>query len=224
MRISIVIPALNEAQCLASTLSALRAMPGDFDLLVVDGGSGDDTMRIARDMTVPVLSAPRGRGAQMNAGAAAAGGEVLLFLHADTVLPPDAHARIAAALRDPDVIGGCFRLSFDRAHPLLRLYSWFTRFRCRLFHYGDQAFFVRADYFRRTGGYRAYPIMEDLDLWLRMVRGGRVAVLDAAVVSSARRFSRVGVVRQQLLNVALVLLFFVGFSPLTLGRFYRAVR
>ena len=224
MKISIIVPVLNEAECLAGTLAALRGLPGDFEILVVDGGSGDDTVRIAQGMGVPVVAGPRGRGAQMNHGASLARGDVLLFVHADTLLPRDAYARIADALRDPELTGGCFRLSFDRTHALLRFYSYFTRFPCRLFHYGDQAFFVRARYFRQSGGYRAYPIMEDLDLWLRMARGGKVAVLGAAVVSSARRYSRVGVVRQQLLNLALVVLFFLGISPFTLSRFYRAVR
>jgi hypothetical protein len=148
----------------------------------------------------------------------------LLFVHADTLLPNDAHALITEAFRDPELTGGCFRLSFDRTHSVLRFLAFCTRFACRFFHYGDQAFFVRAGYFRETGGYRAYPIMEDLDLWLRMVRMGKVKVLGAAVVSSARRFTNSGIVRQQLLNIILVVLFFVGVSPFTLHRFYRNVR
>jgi rSAM/selenodomain-associated transferase 2 len=224
MKISIVIPTYNEAGCLARTLAAARDLPGDFEILVVDGGSTDATVRIAAEMGIEVVEAPRGRAAQMNHGAARARGEVLLFVHADTLLPQDAHARIESALRDPQVLGGCFRLSFDRPHPMLRVYAFFTRFPCRLFHYGDQAFFVRADAFRKLDGYRAYPIMEDLDFWLRMVRAGKVAVLGAPVVTSARRYSRHGAVRQQLLNLTLVVLFFLGVSPFTLTRFYRIVR
>jgi rSAM/selenodomain-associated transferase 2 len=224
MKISIVIPTWNEAGCLARTLAAARSLPGDFEILVVDGGSSDGTLRIAAGMGVAAVEGPRGRATQMNHGAALARGEVLLFVHADTLLPPDAHARIEDALRDPELLGGCFRLSFDRADPMLRLYSYFTRFSCRLFHYGDQAFFVRTSSFRELGGYRAYPIMEDLDLWLRMVRAGKVAVLGAPVVTSARRYSRHGTVRQQLLNLTLVVLFFLGVSPFTLTRFYRTVR
>jgi rSAM/selenodomain-associated transferase 2 len=224
MKISIVMPALNEAECLPGTLTALRGLPGDFDILVVDGGSSDDTVRIAGEMDVPVVVGPVGRGPQMNYGASRVDGDVLLFLHADTLLPRDAHALIASAMSDPAVIGGCFRLGFDRPHPLLRFFSFVTRFSFRLLHYGDQAFFVRAGYFRDTGGYRAYPIMEDLDFWLRMVRRGPVALLDAPVVSSARRFCRRGVFRQQVLNTTLVLLYLLGVSPFTLSRFYRNVR
>lgn len=224
MKISIIVPTYNEARCLAGTLTALRALPGEFDILVVDGGSTDDTVRIARELGVRAVVGPKGRGPQMNHGASLVDGDALLFVHADTLLPNDAHARITEALGDPKLTGGCFRLSFDRTHSFLRLLSFFTRFRCRFFHYGDQAFFVRAGYFRATGGYRAYPIMEDLDFWLRMVRMGKVRVLGAAVISSARRFTSVGIVRQQFLNIALVALFFVGVSPYTLDRFYRNIR
>jgi rSAM/selenodomain-associated transferase 2 len=224
MKIAVVVPAVNEAERLGETLSTIRRLPGDFEIVVVDGGSSDDTVRIARDMDVPVVVGPRGRGPQMNYGASLASGDVLLFLHADTRLPRDAHALITGALRDDRVIGGCFRLSFDQTHPLLRFLSYCSRFRFRLLHYGDQAFFVRAGWFRESGGYRAYPIMEDLDFWLRMVRGGKVTVLDAAVVSSARRFSRYGIFRQQLRNVLFVGLFFIGVSPFTLSRLYRDVR
>ena len=224
MKVSVVVPALNEAGCIASTLAALRALPGELEILVVDGGSSDDTVRVARDMGVRAVVGPRGRGAQMNYGAELVDGDVLIFVHADTKLPHDAYALIAEALRDPEVQGGCFRLGFDRTNSLLQCYAWFTRFRFRLFHFGDQAFFARADHFRAIGGYRAYPIMEDVDFWLRMMRTGKVAVLGAAVVSSARRYWHNGIVRQQLLNLTLVFLFCLGVSPFTLQRFYRMVR
>lgn len=224
MKISVIIPALNEGDWIGGTLAALRRLSGDFEILVVDGGSTDATVRIVQDARVAIVTGPRGRGAQMNYGASLASGDALLFLHADTLLPEDAHPRITAALRDPRLTGGCFRLSFDREHPLLRFFSYCTRFAFRLLHYGDQAFFVRAAWFRDNGGYRPYPIMEDLDFWLRMVRGGKVTVLDAAVVSSARRFSRCGIVRQQFRNTLLVALYVLGVSPYTLSRFYRDVR
>lgn len=224
MKVSMIVPALNEAGCIAATLDALRALPGDFDILVVDGGSSDDTVRLARDRGVRAVVGPRGRGAQMNYGAELADGDVVIFVHADTLLPDDAYTLITDALRDPAVIGGCFRLGFDRTNPLLRMYAWCTRFRFRLLHFGDQAFFTRAEHFRAIGGYRAYPIMEDVDFWRRMMRAGRVAVLGASVVSSARRYRSNGIVRQQLLNLALVFLFCLGVSPFTLSRFYRMVR
>lgn len=225
MKISIVIPTYQEEGCLARTLEALLALPGEFEVLIVDGGSTDGTVRIAAERGVALVQAPqRGRGAQLNHGASLARGDILLFLHADTFLPGDAHARIAAALADPTVSGGCFRLRFDHDQPFLRFLSFCTRFSFRLFHYGDQAFFVRSGFFREIGGFRSYPILEDLDFWLRMVRQGKPIVLDTPVVTSARRFRRGGALRQQALNVLLVGLFFLGVSPFTLERLYRDVR
>jgi rSAM/selenodomain-associated transferase 2 len=222
VKISIVIPALNEASALPSTLAAARALPGDPEIIVVDGGSRDDTVAIARRLGADCVTAPPGRAAAMNRGAALARGEALLFLHADTRLPRDAHRRICAALARPAVVGGCFRLSFDSRRRLLALYAFFTRFPFRLFHYGDSGYFVRAETFRRLDGFREYPLMEDLDLWLRMRACGRVVVLPSSVITSARRYERRGAVRQQGLNVVLVLLFVLGVHPRRLKRFYAA--
>ena len=222
--ISVIIPTWNEEACIGRALGALRALRGDFEVVVADGGSSDGTVRIARAAGARVVDAPRGRGPQMNRGAAEASGEVLLFLHADTLLPPDAHARVTAALAAPEAVGGCFRLSFDDDHRVLRFSAFCTRFSFPLFHYGDEAFFVRAEVFRRLGGYRPYPIMEDLDFWLRLRRAGRTVVVPEPVVASARRFRRNGVYRQQLLGAVLVGLFLAGVKPHTLKRFYGEVR
>ena len=224
MTISVIIPTWNEAAWITGTLAHLAALPGDWEVLVVDGGSDDDTVRLARGMGARVLQGPRGRGVQMNHGAAHARGEVLLFLHADTRLPAEAHAAITAACADPALAGGCFRLRFDRDRGPLRLMGAATRLPFRLLHYGDAAFFARAEVFRALGGYRPYPIMEDIDFWLRMRRAGPVEVLPAWVVTSARRFVRRGVVRQQLVNVALVFLFLLGVSPGRLKKLYDEVR
>jgi rSAM/selenodomain-associated transferase 2 len=207
---------------MASTLAAIQALAGDLEIIVVDGGSRDDTVGIARRLGAACVVAPPGRAAAMNRGAALARGEALLFLHADTRLPPDAHLRISSALARPGVVGGCFRLSFDSPRRMLAVYAYFTRFRFRLFHYGDAAYFIRADAFRRLGGYREYPVMEDLDLWLRMRGCGRAVVLPSSVLTSARRYERRGALRQQALNVTLVLLFVLGVDPRRLKRFYAA--
>lgn len=222
MRIAVVIPALNEAARIEACLRAVRMQqPGgtEVDVVVVDGGSVDDT-RLLATRYARVTSASRGRGAQMNAGALAASGDVLLFLHADTVLPEGAFAAIDAALADGGVVGGTFRLRFDRDSPALRLYAWFTRFRWRLFHYGDQGIFVRRSTFEALGGFREWPIMEDVDLLARLDAVGRTALLPLAVTTSARRFERHGVVRQQLLNAGLMLAHFAGVKPLRLARWY----
>jgi rSAM/selenodomain-associated transferase 2 len=222
--VSIVIPTYNEARTIAATLAALESLPGRWETVVVDGGSEDATVRIARGCGARVAEGPRGRGEQMNAGAALATGEVLLFLHADTRLPADAYARIREACTRPEVAGGCFRLLFDENRPAFRILGFLTRFPCRFFHHGDQAFFVRAGVFRRLGGYRPYPIMEDVDFWLRLRKAGRAVVLPARVVTSARRFQRYGVARQLMLNVGLVSLFVLGVSPYRLKRMYEEIR
>jgi rSAM/selenodomain-associated transferase 2 len=220
--ITIVIPALDEASVLPSTLAAARALGDDVEIIVVDGGSRDGTVDIARRLGAVCVSAPPGRAAAMNRGAALARGETLLFLHADTRPPPDARERIGAAFTRAGVVGGCFRLSFDSPRRVLAAYAFFTRFPFRLFHYGDAGYFVRAEAFRRLGGFREYPLMEDLDLWLRMRACGRVVVVASAVVTSARRYERRGALRQQALNTALVLLFVLGVPPRRLKRFYSA--
>ncbi len=221
MTISVIIPVLNESACLARTLAALQALPGDLEILVVDGGSADDTVAIARRMGVTVASAPKGRASQMNHGASLARGDVLLFLHADTLLPAGAHALITEALARPEIAGGCFRLSFDHRHWFLDFCCFMSRYSFPLFHFGDSTFFLRATVFARLQGFRPQPLMEDLDLWLRLWRMEKVKVLRGQVVTSARRFRDEGVMRRQLQNFALTLLYIAGVKPRTLARFYR---
>ena len=211
MTISIIIPVLDENARLAATLAALRVPEGvGHEIIVVDGGSSDATVATARRCGARVAAAPRGRASQMNRGAELARGDVILFLHADTILPPDAFARIAAALADRRIAGGCFRLGFDHRHPVLRFSSFCTRFPVPLFHYGDSAFFVRADIFRRFGGYRPLRIMEDLDFWMRLGRAHPTRIIDAAVTASARRYRENGVVRQQWRSARVVVMYLRG--------------
>lgn len=222
MSLSIVVPAFNEARRIGAAVDAARALGKHVEIIVVDGGSGDATAQIARRHGARVIeTAVRGRAPQMNLGAAAAAGDVLLFLHADTLLPPDALRAIEAALADPRVAGGCFRLRFDDDHPLLRLSGALSRFGCRLFHYGDCAYFVRRAAFCELGGFRAMPLLEDMDFWLRLNRGRRVVVVPASVLTSARRFREVGVVRQQTLGALIVLLYLLGVGAPRLARLYR---
>ena len=224
MKLSVIIPTYNEASCLADTLTAAKALKGDFEIVVVDGGSSDATTQIARELGVTVAQAPRGRASQMNYGSALAHGEVLLFLHADTRLPKNTYPLIISIFSDPKVVGGCFRLSFDADRFGLRFSAFFTHFSLPIFHYGDSSYFVRTQVFRELQGYRSYPIMEDLDLWLRLRRRGKLKVLKEPVVTSSRRFLRNGVFKQQTLGIALVLLFLLGVSPNRLKKFYGEVR
>lgn len=217
--ISVVIPALNEAAGIDGQLARLRRQ-GFGDIIVVDGGSDDDTRRLALAAGARILRAPRGRAAQMNAGAALATGDVLIFLHADTALPDGAAETIGSALRARDVQAGCFRLRFDREHPLLRLYAWASRFDTYWTTFGDQAFFVRRAAFDAAGGFPVQPLMEDVELRRRLKRIGRFVKLTATVTTSARRFTRDGLVRRQVLNAVLLLGYAAGVDPERLKRLY----
>ena len=219
--VAVIIPVLNEALHLSGTLDALRAQ-GIERPIVVDGGSEDDSVRIARAAGAVVLASPRGRAAQMNAGAAHATAANLLFLHADTALPADAIALIAGALQDPRTVGGCFRLRFDRRSALLDFYGWMTRFETAMTSFGDQAYFVRAGAFAQVGGFPNWPLLEDVELRRRLKQLGRFVKLPAPVVTSARRFTHEGIVRRQLLNGGILVLYGLGLPPQRLVRWYRS--
>lgn len=188
VRIAVVIPALDEAERVADAVASARA-PG-VDVWVVDGGSRDATRERARAAGARVLDAPRGRAAQLDAGTRASEGEVVVLLHADTRLPPGWAEAVRAALADPRVVGGAFRLRFDGAGAALRVVEWGAWLRSRWLGlpYGDQALFARRAVLEAAGGVPQAPIMEDLDLVRALRRRGRLALLPLAVVTSARRY------------------------------------
>jgi rSAM/selenodomain-associated transferase 2 len=193
LRVSVVIPVLEEEARIAGQLAALAAIPGVHEAIVVDGGSRDRTLERARQFgEVRVLEAPSGRASQMNAGAAVATGDVLLFLHADVRLPRDAAKQVGSALADAAVVGGAFRtwtVAEGRRTwlaPFLHLAD--LRSRYTSLPYGDQAIFVRAAAFRLVGGFPEQPLMEDLEFSRRLSRVGRIRTLPATVRVSGRRF------------------------------------
>jgi rSAM/selenodomain-associated transferase 2 len=219
--LSVIIPTLDEEAALAATLESARRSAPDSEIVVVDGGSRDRTREVARGVRgVRVMTAERGRGLQMNAGAAAARGDVLLFLHADTHLPPDAGALVAAALEDGGVIGGSFVLGFDAFHPLLWLSSIPSHLNLPWATYGDQALFCRREAFEEAGGFPPDPLFEDVALQSRIRRIGRCVKVRRRVTTSSRRFLRVGVLRQQLLNLTLLAAYHLGVSPGRLAAWY----
>jgi len=222
-RLCIVVPALNEAANLSRLLPELAETCPDACILVVDGGSDDGTRDVvARHPGVRLLTASRGRARQMNAGAHSAGGDALLFLHADTRLPAGAAAAIDDALAAPDVIGGRFDVCFDSARTVLRAVAWFMNVRSRLSGIctGDQAIFVRRSDFEAVGGYPDIPLMEDIELSRRLKRRGRLCALRLRVTTSARKWEREGPLRTIALMWALRLLHWGGVAPARLHRWY----
>jgi rSAM/selenodomain-associated transferase 2 len=224
VKFSIIIPTLNEAKTISKIVASLRKLSGEFEVIVADGGSADDTVSLAKTGDVRVIETVRGRGRQMNAGAQIASGDVLVFVHADTRLPESALAMIEKLLQDERVCGGNFSLVFDgctrearlltRIYPLLRLGGM-----C----YGDSAIFIRRDVFERLGGYRDYSIFEDCDLYRRMRRIGKFVRLPAAAVTSSRRFEG-RFVRTFALWATMQVLYWLGVDPNRLNRWYKPLR
>jgi rSAM/selenodomain-associated transferase 2 len=233
MRISVVMPTLNEERLLPKTLRHLTGL-GIHEVIVVDGGSRDHTREIAASFSslsegspshasrIKVLTSSPGRAAQMNAGAAASHGDVLLFLHADTQLPHDALQAIASALEDRACVGGRFDVLFVPDTAWGRLIGHLMNLRSRWtgIATGDQAIFVRRDVFERLGGFSDLPIMEDIEFSRRLKRAGRMAALRETVVTSYRRWSASGPLRTILLMWCLRSLYWMGISPHRLRHFY----
>jgi rSAM/selenodomain-associated transferase 2 len=219
----VIVPTLNEQEHLAATLAHVALAPGD-ELIVVDGGSTDRTVAIAQQCTPYVLYSPPGRARQMNLGARQAQGDILLFLHADTLLPAGGLEAVRAALQQDGAVGGAFRLSIVPATPALRLIAWGTNLRTRFgqLPYGDQALFVPRQLFETLGGYDDVPFMEDVRLVQALRRRGRLTILPQPVQTSGRRWQRDGVLYTTVRNVVLVTLYFCGVPPATLQRWYRA--
>src|SRR3990167_2145097 len=223
MKISVIIPTLNEEFHIEKTLQSVIKQEGDYELYVVDGGSTDNSIAIARRYASVIIS-KRGRAIQMNAGANVCRGDILLFLHADTILPDNAFRELRKRMRDDTVSGGSFYIAFDADNFILRGVSFITRFNFRLFHFGDQGIFVRRDVFQKLHGYKEMPIMEDYDFYKRLRTKGKVILIRMPVISSARRFIKKGVIRQLLINKCVVLAYWAGVDIQTIKRFYDDTR
>ncbi|HWI26027.1 MAG TPA: TIGR04283 family arsenosugar biosynthesis glycosyltransferase [Stellaceae bacterium] len=224
--VSVIIPTLDAANGLPVLLAALeegRAAGVLREVIVVDGGSRDATVPLAQATGAHVAASPRGRGVQLATGAALAGGEWLLFLHADTVPARGWSSALADFIAVPANRGraGYFRLRFDDRPPAARILEAAVRWRCRLLAlpYGDQGLLLSAELLRALGGFRPLPLMEDVDLVRRLGRG-RLSLLDAEVVTSAARYRRDGYVARPLRNLFCLGLYFVGVPPRLLLRLY----
>lgn len=221
--LSIIIPVLNEGERIAATLDALAPMRAlGVEVVVVDGGSRDATIQRARLRADKVMSAPRGRAPQMNAGAEKATGEILLFLHGDTQLPSDADHVLLNGLERSGRAWGRFDVRIDSKDPLLRMVAWMMNVRSRLtgIATGDQAIFVRRDAFESVGGFPEIPLMEDIALSKRLKRLSPPLCLRERVVTSGRRWERHGTLRTILLMWRLRLAYALGADPRRLARDY----
>ncbi|MEM9157931.1 MAG: TIGR04283 family arsenosugar biosynthesis glycosyltransferase [Verrucomicrobiota bacterium] len=219
--ISFIIPTLNEESHLPSTLASIQKQPGDHQIIIADARSKDATPAIAKSHDTDFITSPQGRGIQLNAGATLARHNYLCFLHADTQLPAGASASIMQVLSDPSTIAGSFPLQFDQDKALYRFYAACSRINHTLFTYGDQALFLRAQDYKTLGGYRNFPFLEDIEIQRRLRKFGRFKKSRLCVTTSARRFERIGPLRQQLRNIAIVAAYLLGLSPKTLSLYYR---
>ena len=224
MKLSIITPALNEAKILEQTLESLKDQ--SVEIVVVDGGSKDASVEISLQYTPHVFIAPRGRGLQQHTGALESQGNVLLFLHADTLLPPEYSHLIDQALTDPSVVFGAFCLSFYPPSPALNLIAFMANLRSRFLRlpYGDQALFVRRSAYFQAGGFQDWPVMEDVDLVRRLNRAGAFKLARGYVRTSARRWHVEKLVLTTLRNWSLMIRYFLGVSPYILAQHYPDAR
>ncbi len=220
--ISVIIPALNEAEHIKKTLFSVQTDP-EVEIVVVDGGSRDDTANLAAAESVTVLTAPAGRAWQMNLGAAAASGEILFFLHADTQAPPDYAHLIRRALQSPGVCAGAFSLDIVGNLPGLSAITRIANLRSRWLQlpYGDQGLFVPANLFFHLGGFPEQAIMEDFAFVRKVQPHGRIITLPQTVLTSGRRWQHQGLWRTTYINQVMIYGYYLGVSPTTLARIYR---
>ena len=218
-KISVIIPTLNEAERIANAIARVRTADV-VEVIVVDGGSSDDTAALARSAGVKVFECEANRGKQQNLGALNASGDVLLFLHADTELPSDFTDVIRQTLGGQGIVAGAFRFRLDASGWHLSLVERVVALRCKLFQlpYGDQAIFVPKDVFERAGRFPESPAMEDFDLIVRLKKLGRIAIADAPAITSARRWRQIGIWRMTWINQLCIFGYYLGISRQRIAR------
>lgn len=236
-KISIIIPTLNEAKNIQATLDTIH-IAKNVEVIIVDGGSEDDTVAIVKQYCkqnaqskslkdIAVISGYRGRALQMNAGAAAATGEILLFLHADTRLPAEFDMMVRKIFSTPKItskiVAGAFTLKIDAKGIGLRLVEWGVKLRSHLWQmpYGDQAIFLKKQTFEKIGGFPELPIMEDFELVRRLQKVGKITTINVPAVTSARRWLQKGIFQTTLINQIVIIAYFLGVSPQRLRSLYR---
>jgi len=222
LKISIIIPALNEASTIAPVISTARNAK-NVEIIVADGGSSDGTADIAQSLGVRVISTAPGRATQMNAGAASATGDILLFLHADTHLPRGYDSSARRVLANPSAVAGAFELKIDARSLSLRLVETGVNWRSNFLQmpYGDQAIFLYSATFDKIGGFPDLPLMEDFEFVRRLKKQGRIAILPQPVLTSDRRWQQLGVIKTTVINQIVIIAYFLGVSPDRLAFWYK---
>lgn len=223
--LSVIIPTLNEAHNLPRTLGPLLR-DRQCEVVVSDGGSSDDTVEFARTCGCRIVTGARGRGLQMNLGVNMSRGELLLFLHGDTVVPDNFIEMVARTLAMPGVAAGAFSLGFDSRRRSLALIGWGANLRSRIFSlpYGDQGLFTSRTNFLAVGGFDEMEIMEDFVFIKKMRRCGRIITLRDPVITSARRWENMGVLKTTLINQLIIIGYRFGVAPATLAGWYQHAR
>lgn len=221
-RISIIIPTLNEAKNITQAIATTQHST-NVEVIVVDGGSQDNTVELTQSLGVKVLFAPKSRAIQMNLGALAATGDILLFLHADTRLPARFDNLIRDTLTQTDIIAGAFALKIDAALWSLRLIEIGVNWRSRTLQmpYGDQAIFLKSTVFHKIGSFPELPMMEDFELMRRLKSCGRIAIIPVPVLTSARRWLQKGIIKTTLMNQIAIIAYLSGVSPEKIKRWYQ---
>ena len=219
--ISIIIPTLNEADNIEKTLTIISPS-NNREIILVDGGSHDSTLSLAKSLGARVISSSPPKARQMNRGAALATGDVLLFLHADTLLPKKFDEHILESLNRPGTVAGAFELSIDSSTPALKLIERLANWRSRRLRlpYGDQAIFVQSKLFRQVGGFPHIPIMEDFELIRSLRKKGEIITLPVSVSTSPRRWEKLGILKTTLINQLIIVAYFTGIAPDVIARWY----
>jgi rSAM/selenodomain-associated transferase 2 len=226
LKLSVIVPMLNEEGAIAATLDSIRLGAPAAEIVVVDGGSKDQSVEIARSRCGKLIEGLRGRARQMNAGASQVSGDALAFVHADTIVPVTFAIDIEGALADGRVVGGRFDVAFDVRRPALNMVAAMISLRSRVARSatGDQAIFVRREVFEHLGGYAEIELCEDVDFVRRMRRAGRIACLRSRVITSSRRWREHGVAHTIVKMWIIKSLFLAGVSPAWLKRHYADTR
>lgn len=225
-RISIIIPVWNEASTINQTINNIFTLPfkGKFEVIVVDGSPHGETINAIQRKDVRKVIAEKGRSKQINRGALHADGEILLFLHADTMLPDDALQGISSVMAKGDFVGGAFDLGIQSNRPIFRVIETAASLRSRITRipYGDQGIFIRKDYFHKLGGFKEVPLMEDVEFMRRIKRAGyKICILPSRVKTSPRRWEKEGILYCTMRNWILITLYLSGISPERLAKLYK---